>query len=245
MPVRARIHWYPPNQMRRILLLVSAVSLLAPILSTTFVRADDTEANRPPRRSPMPASGPTRPPTRTSHRFADRPARPSGDPAEVRDRCVGGRCQGAAARPSRTSPSVATPGRAARACRCSPGSAPEDQIKVDALLDVIYDSSANDFDRFDALNADLADKRQRLVDKKARAEQERSNLAALKDAATAEVQRLKDVEADRLKDDAVRVALIAEQARRKRDADRKRLLSAPPPTVATISGHADHGPRCA
>jgi peptidoglycan LD-endopeptidase LytH len=110
---------------------------------------------------------------------------------------------------------------------------PEDQVKVDALLEVIYDSSANDFDRFDALNADLADKRLQLADKKDQAEKERINLAALKDAATSEVQRLKDVEADRLKDEAVRTALIAEQARRKRELDAKKLLSAPPPTIPT------------
>ena len=42
---------------------------------------------------------------------------------------------------------------------------------------------------------------------------------------------MKDVEADRLKDEAVRTALIAEQARRKRDTDRKKLLNAPTPTV--------------
>ncbi|HEY4608648.1 MAG TPA: peptidoglycan DD-metalloendopeptidase family protein [Ilumatobacteraceae bacterium] len=113
---------------------------------------------------------------------------------------------------------------------------PEDQVKIDALLEVIYDSSANDFDRFDALNADLADKRAKLVDKKAEAEQERTNLASLKDAALAEVQRLKDVEADRLKDEAVRTALIAENARRLREADRKRLLSAP---VATTPAPVD------
>jgi murein DD-endopeptidase MepM/ murein hydrolase activator NlpD len=107
----------------------------------------------------------------------------------------------------------------------------EDQVQIDALLGVIYDSSANDFDRFDALNGDLADKRLKLADKKDQAEKERVNLASLKDAATAEVQRLKDVEADRLKDEAVRTALVAEQARRKRDADRKRLLSAPTATV--------------
>jgi len=108
---------------------------------------------------------------------------------------------------------------------------PEDQVKVDALLEVIYDSSANDFDRFDALNADLADKRAKLVDKKAQAVQERANLASLKDAAFAEVQRLKDVEADRLKDQAVRTALIAENARRLREADSKKLLNAPLPTT--------------
>ena len=38
---------------------------------------------------------------------------------------------------------------------------------------MIYDSSANDFDRFDALNADLADKRQELADKKEEAVKER------------------------------------------------------------------------
>ena len=110
---------------------------------------------------------------------------------------------------------------------------PEDQVKVDALLEVIYDSSANDFDRFDALNADLAAKRLQLADKKDQAEKERVNLAALKDAASAEVVRLKAVEADRLKDESVRTALIAEQARRKRELDRKKLLSAPPPTIPT------------
>ena len=110
---------------------------------------------------------------------------------------------------------------------------PEDQVKIDALMEVIYDSSANDFDRFDALNADLADKRLKLADKKAQAEKERVNLASLKDAASAEVQRLKDVEADRLKDESVRTALIAEQARRKRETDRKKLLNEPAPTIPT------------
>jgi peptidoglycan LD-endopeptidase LytH len=112
---------------------------------------------------------------------------------------------------------------------------PEDQVKVDALLEVIYDSSANDFDRFDALNADLADKRLQLADKKDQAEKERVNLASLKDAAAAEVQRLKAVEADRLKDEAVRTALIAEFAARKRELDRKKLLSAPPATIPALT----------
>ena len=110
---------------------------------------------------------------------------------------------------------------------------PEDQVKIDALLEVIYDSSANDFDRFDALNADLADKRQKLADKKDQAEKERANLAVLKDQASAEVQRLKDVESTRLKDQAVRDALVAEQARRKRDTSRKQLLDAPTPAAVS------------
>ena len=117
--------------------------------------------------------------------------------------------------------------------------APEDQIKIDALMEVIYDSSANDFDRFDALNGDLAEKRLQLADKKDQAEKERANLALLKDAASSEVQRLKDVEADRLQDEAVRTALLAEQARRKREADRKTRLNAPTPTTPSPDDVAD------
>ncbi len=111
---------------------------------------------------------------------------------------------------------------------------PEDQVKIDALMEVIYDSSANDFDRFDALNADLADKRQKLSDKKDQAQKERANLAVLKDQASAEVQRLKDVEAARLQEEGVQEALIALQAQRKRDKDRKKLLDAPTPTDPTV-----------
>lgn len=122
---------------------------------------------------------------------------------------------------------------------------PEDSVKIDALLEVIYDSSANDFDRFDALNADLAEKRKRLADNKDEAIKERENLADLKDAASAEVQRLKDVEADRLKDEAVQVALVAEQARRKREADRKQLLNAPTPTVPVPDSTGDPGSAAA
>jgi peptidoglycan LD-endopeptidase LytH len=131
---------------------------------------------------------------------------------------------------------------------------PEDTIQIDALLNVIYDSSANDFDRFDALNADLADKRQKLADKKDQAEKERANLAVLKDQAAQEVQRLKQVEADRLKDENIRKALIAEQARRQRDKDRKKLLDGPTPaapvpvditvpdaTASTTAGGSDDG----
>ena len=95
---------------------------------------------------------------------------------------------------------------------------PQDQVEEDALLEVIYDSSASDFDRLDSLNADLANKRQKLADSKVQAEKERTNLAVLNDQATREVQRLKDVEATRMRGEGVRDALVAEQARRIREA---------------------------
>ncbi|MEY2524418.1 MAG: peptidoglycan LD-endopeptidase LytH [Ilumatobacteraceae bacterium] len=119
-------------------------------------------------------------------------------------------------------------------------SSSQDQIEEDALLEVIYDSSASDFDRLDSLNADLANKRQKLADSKVQAEKERTNLAVLKDQATTEVQRLKDVEATRLQGEGVRDALVAEQARRIREAGRKALVAAPPPVA--ISPASDTAP---
>jgi peptidoglycan LD-endopeptidase LytH len=118
---------------------------------------------------------------------------------------------------------------------------PGEQVRIDALLNVVYDTSANDFDRLDALGVSLADKRRRLTEKKADAEKERANLLTLQDATTAEVERLKVLESQRLKDDGVRVALIAEEARRKRDADRKKLLSAPTPTAPASDATAAPG----
>ena len=90
----------------------------------------------------------------------------------------------------------------------------EQQSQISALINVINDTSAEDFDNYDALNNDLAKATQRLADKTDEAKREKDNLAGLRDAATAEVQRLKDVEAQRLKDEAVRLALAAEEAAR-------------------------------
>ena len=115
---------------------------------------------------------------------------------------------------------------------------PQDQVEEDALLEVIYDSSASDFDRLDSLNADLANKRQKLADSKAQAEKERANLAVLKEQAATEVRRLKDVELAKLRGQGVRDALVAEQARRIREAGRKALLVAPPAAASPASDAA-------
>ena len=222
--------------MRRILVIVSAVTLFAPLLSTTVGRAADTDTDA----------------QQAAREIAD--ARERANAAADAYFASESRIDQLTLQQGQLQSEITALEGDVKALQLSvenvaigrytrSGStgvplltgfqSPEDQVKVDALLEVIYDSSANDFDRFDALNADLADKRLQLADKKDQAEKERINLAALKDAATSEVQRLKDVEADRLKDEAVRTALIAEQARRKRELDAKKLLSAPPPTTPT------------
>ncbi len=90
----------------------------------------------------------------------------------------------------------------------------EEQMQVSALTEVITDTSEADFDEFDSLNRDLDKKNDELVAKHAETKAQRANAAALRDQATAEIENLKDVEAERLQDDAVRTALAAEERTR-------------------------------
>ena len=220
--------------MRRILVIVSAVCFIAPLLSTTVSRADDaqTEAEKAAKEI---ADARERANAAADAYFASESRIDElilqQNQLQTEITALEGDVKALQLSVENVAIGRYTRSGSTGVPLLTGFSAPEDQVKIDALLDVIYDSSANDFDRFDALNADLADKRLKLADKKDQAEKERINLASLKDAASAEVQRLKDVEADRLKDEAVRTALIAEQARRKRDADRKKLLSAPTVTM--------------
>lgn len=99
-------------------------------------------------------------------------------------------------------------------------SSAEEQMQVAALTEVITDTSAADFDEFDSVNRDLDKKNDELLAKHAETELQRANAVALREQATAEIENLKDVEAERLQDDAVRKALTAEQ--RSRDAQAAR-----------------------
>ena len=93
-------------------------------------------------------------------------------------------------------------------------STPEEQMQLEALSEVITDTSARDFDLFESLNRQLTKQQQALVDKRNETEQQKATAAALRDKATAEVEHLKDVEAERLKDEAVKKALQAEERAR-------------------------------
>lgn len=115
---------------------------------------------------------------------------------------------------------------------------PEEQVQIDALIDVINATSAEDFDRFDSLNRDLVAKKNELAATRQQAEREKANIGALRDSANAEVERLKEVEAQRLQDEAVRSALRAEEAERARRAAAL-AKQAPPTTAAAAAGAAD------
>lgn len=101
-----------------------------------------------------------------------------------------------------------------------------DQAQMDVLLDVVNETSAEDFDTFDSLSLDLADSQRRLEQSEVNAEAARDELERRRDQALAEVERLKEVEAQRLKDEAVRKALAAEEAERRRQAEAEAAAAA-------------------
>ena len=91
---------------------------------------------------------------------------------------------------------------------------PEEQMQVQALSQVITDTSDTQFDEYDSLNRDMQAKQKQLLRSQKKTEQQKVNMAALRDESLAQIQHLKKVEAQRLKDQAVRNALEAEQKRR-------------------------------
>lgn len=91
---------------------------------------------------------------------------------------------------------------------------PEEQMQVAALSAVINDTSDEDFDNFESLSRQLEDRQKALDAKRKEGENQKAAAASLREQATNEVEQLKKVEADRLKDEAVRKALAAEEAKR-------------------------------
>ena len=126
-----------------------------------------------------------------------------------------------------------------RFTRSSSGSSPllngfsdaEEQMQVAVFTEVINDTSAEDFDEFDSLNRDLARKIDELAAKHSDTEAQRANAIALRDQAIAEVENLKDVEAERLQDEAVRKALAAEERTRAAEAAREEAERQAAPTA--------------
>ncbi len=121
-----------------------------------------------------------------------------------------------------------------------------EQAQVAVLIDVVNETSAEDFDDFDALNSELDDKQAELEQAEADGEAARDELDRRRENALAEVERLKDVEADRLKDEAIKKALAAEEAERRRQegaaADELRAEAAAADSIGSKSQLGSNAP---
>ena len=87
------------------------------------------------------------------------------------------------------------------------------------LASVVAESGATSLDDYDEAQARLRDKRLELDDTKAAVERQQDELLQLQAAAEAEVERLRAIEADRLKNEAVAAALAAQQLEEQRQLD--------------------------
>jgi murein DD-endopeptidase MepM/ murein hydrolase activator NlpD len=111
---------------------------------------------------------------------------------------------------------------------------PQDQAQADVLIEVVNRTSQQDFDRLGALLDELDAKKTQL---EAQTREEDQLIAAYSDLqrqAEAEAEELKRLEAERLKDEQVRLALEAElRERQRRDeaAAAQAAAAAPAPTA--------------
>ena len=86
---------------------------------------------------------------------------------------------------------------------------PSAQAQADVLIEIVSDTSQSTLDEYDALSKELADKRRSLERAKEQQAQAIEDHEAAQAKALAEVERLKKIEAQRLKDEKVRKILEA------------------------------------
>jgi peptidoglycan LD-endopeptidase LytH len=88
---------------------------------------------------------------------------------------------------------------------------PTDQLHGGVLADVATQTGATDLDDYEEAQTRLRDKRQQLDENEANLEREQEDLLELQAEAEAEVERLREIESQRLEDEAVQIALAAQQ----------------------------------
>lgn len=101
-----------------------------------------------------------------------------------------------------------------------------DAAQTGVLVNIINDTSADDFDRFDEVSDELSAKRADLDRQQGEIAKATAAWKARQQDVAEEIERLKQVEAGRLQDEAIAKALKAEQAERARQAAAKAAASA-------------------
>jgi murein DD-endopeptidase MepM/ murein hydrolase activator NlpD len=106
---------------------------------------------------------------------------------------------------------------------------PTEQLQADVLATVVAESGATSLDDYDEARARLRDKEAELEDTEVALERQKVELVRLQADAEAEVERLREVESQRLQDEAVAAAVAAqqrEQARQLAEIERRQAEAA-------------------
>ena len=90
--------------------------------------------------------------------------------------------------------------------------APKDQVQADVLVDVVTNAGTSSIDEFQAAQKELTEQQEELARQRQAIEDQQAVFSQLQDDAEAEVQRLREIEEQRLTDEAVRQALAEQQA---------------------------------
>jgi murein DD-endopeptidase MepM/ murein hydrolase activator NlpD len=88
---------------------------------------------------------------------------------------------------------------------------PTDQLHGGVLADVATQTGATTLDDYEEAKRRLSDKRRQLDDSEREIERQQAELLVLQAEAEAEVERLREIESQRLEDEAVQIALAAQQ----------------------------------
>ena len=96
---------------------------------------------------------------------------------------------------------------------------PVDQVQADVLVGVITETGATTLDDYEAARQQLEDKRAELDGVEQDLLDTQDRLKELQRVAEEEVERFREIESDRLEDEAVRKALETQQAEQQRQLD--------------------------
>ncbi len=106
--------------------------------------------------------------------------------------------------------------------------APKDQVQAEVFVTVLTNNGTDALDLYEQARDDLDDKRSELAVRRGEIEDQQDVFTALKEEAEAEVTRLREIEEERLKDEAVQKALEEQQAAMRAEAleDQRRAAEA-------------------
>ena len=90
--------------------------------------------------------------------------------------------------------------------------APKDQVQAEVLVDVVTNAGSSSIDEFEAAQDELGAKRDELAGQRQAIEDQQAVFSGLQGDAEAEVKRLREIEEQRLTDEAVRQALAEQQS---------------------------------
>ena len=105
-------------------------------------------------------------------------------------------------------------------------SEPQDQIQADVFAEVLTNTGADALDQYEAAEEALGDKQDQVADRQDDVEAQRERFADLEEAALGEVERLREIETERLKDEAVQKALEARIAAERAELEERARLDA-------------------